>query len=109
MFNPHSQALRGYDYLGLSRITFPLYQALWQTRRNQTVAMATGTSFGASQSPAWQNGVLSLVTVPSWAFSEGTQGGRTAATLCSRLTCLLSRPCRGCFYFALFDCILSLS
>lgn len=68
MLNPLSQALRGYDYLSLSRITFPLYQALWQTRHNQTVAMATRTSFGVSQSPEWQDIVLLLATVPQPGF-----------------------------------------
>lgn len=71
VLKPHSQALRGYDYLGLSRITFPLYQALWQTRHNQTVAMATRTSFGASQSPEWQNGVLLLVAAARPDFLRG--------------------------------------
>lgn len=33
--------------------------------------MATGTSFGASQSPERQNGVLLLVTVAGWGFRGG--------------------------------------
>lgn len=33
--------------------------------------MATRTSFGASQSPEWQNGVLLLVTVPWLGFLHG--------------------------------------
>lgn len=91
VLKPHTQALRGYDYLGLSRITFPLYQALWQTRHNQTVAMATRTSFGASQSPEWQNGVLLLVAATRLDFLRGhpEQQDNAQPPHCS-LTCLLA-------------------
>lgn len=70
--------------------------------------MATRTSFGTSQSPEWQNGVLSLVTVPGPVFSTGTQSGQTMDTLCGRLTCPL-RLCRRGFCLALFYFMLSLS